>query len=220
MIIPEMGTCDDWAVSGLADALFTAVQQRVLGLLFGQPNRRFRSAEIITLVASGTGAVHRQLRRLEEAGLVVVMHEGNHKYYQANREAPIFHELQGLVVKTCGLAGPLRAALEPLLGQVLAAVVYGSVADGTDHAASDVDVLVISDSLGYADVYAALEGAEQRLARPVSPTVMSREEWRVRRAEPDSFAARIAAQPRLALIGDLDDLRCSVGAWPNEIVNE
>lgn len=202
-----MGRGEDRLASGLAGALFTVVQQRVLGLLFGQPNRRFRSAEIIMLAASGTGAVHRQLRRLEEAGLVVVTREGNHKYYQANQGGPIFQELHGLVVKTLGVAEMLRAALEPLAGLVLVAFVDGSVAAGTYRAGSDVDVLVISDSLGYADVFAALDGVEGQLGRPVNPTVMTRKEWRDRLAEPDSFAARIVAQPHLALMGRLDDLR-------------
>ncbi len=55
------------APTALAGALFTAVQQRVLGLLFGQPGRRFQSAELIRLAGSGTGATHRLLRRLPRA---------------------------------------------------------------------------------------------------------------------------------------------------------
>jgi hypothetical protein len=35
---------------------------------------------------------------------------------------------------------------------------------------------------------------------------MTREEWRRKRAEADSFAARIAAQPRLLVIGSDDEL--------------
>lgn len=76
--------------SAVASALFTPVQQRVLGLLFGQPERRFQSAEVIRLAASGTGAVHRQLQRLAKAGLVTVSREGNQKYYTARKDAPIF----------------------------------------------------------------------------------------------------------------------------------
>jgi len=53
----------------LADVLFSPVQQRVLALLFGQPGRSFQSAEVIALAGS-TGAVHRQLVRLADSGLV------------------------------------------------------------------------------------------------------------------------------------------------------
>lgn len=57
-------------------------------------------------------AVRRQLGRLAEADLVTVTHTGNQKHYQARRDSPIFEELHGLVVKTIGMAGPLRQALE------------------------------------------------------------------------------------------------------------
>lgn len=107
-IVPEMGTSDPETVrGGLAAALFTPVQQRVLGLLFGQPDRRFQSAELIRLAASGTGAVHRQLQRLAAAGLVTVSRAGNQKYYQVRRDSLIFPELHGLVVKTVDPLGPL-----------------------------------------------------------------------------------------------------------------
>jgi DNA-binding MarR family transcriptional regulator len=110
MVVPIMGTNDDRG--SLADALFTPVQQRVLGLLFGQPERRFQSAEIIRLAKSGTGAVHRQLQRLAQAGLVTVTPSGNQKHYQARRDTPVFDELHGLIVKTVGIVEPLRVALQ------------------------------------------------------------------------------------------------------------
>lgn len=207
MIVPMLGT--DFAAppaQGLAGPLFTPVQRRVLGLLFGQPDRRFQSAEIIRLAASGTGAVHRLLQKLAGAGLVSVTREGNQKYYQANRESPIFPELHGLVVKTIGVVEPLRAALEPLAERIAAAFVFGSVAKGSDRATSDLDLLVVADGFDYSDLYKALQAAEQELARPVNPTLMSRAEWRRKRAQPDSFAARVAAQPKLFVIGGEDDL--------------
>jgi len=111
MIIPDMGTLRRARRTGMADALFTPVQQRVLALLFGQPERRYQSAELIRLAKGGTGAVHRQLARLAAAGLVTVTHTGNQKHYQARRDAPVFEELHGLVVKTVGLVQPLRRAL-------------------------------------------------------------------------------------------------------------
>ncbi|MES2563755.1 MAG: transcriptional regulator, partial [Pseudomonadota bacterium] len=41
--------------TSLADALFTTTQQRVLGLLFGQPDRSFYATELIALAAAGSG---------------------------------------------------------------------------------------------------------------------------------------------------------------------
>lgn len=202
MIHPEMGTTP----SGLADVLFTPVQGRVLGLLFGQPDRRFQSAELIRIAGSGTGAVHRQVTRLADVGLVTVTRIGNQKHYQANRESPVFGELHGLVVKTVGVAQPLRQALAVNARDIQAAFVYGSIAKGSDRASSDVDLMVISDSLRYPDLFEALQKAEATVARKVNPTVLTLSGWRTRRNRRDSFVARVAAQPKIFVIGSEDDL--------------
>jgi predicted nucleotidyltransferase len=180
------------------------VQQRVLGLLFGQPERRFQSAELIRLAGSGTGAVHRQLQRLEKAGLVTVSREGNQKFYAAQRDAPVFPELHGLIVKTVGIVAPIRAALAPIADQINLAFVFGSVAKGSERAGSDIDLLVVTNKLAYSDVYSALAAAEQTLGRTINPTVFTRAEWKTKRSRHDSFAARITAQPRLFVIGSDD----------------
>jgi predicted nucleotidyltransferase len=178
----------------------------VLGLLFGQPDRRFQSAELIRIAGSGTGAAHRQVSRLAQVGLVTVTRSGNQKHYQANRESPVFEELHGLIVKTVGVAEPLRKALATRAGEVRAAFVYGSVAKGSDRVSSDIDLMVISDSLRYPDLFEALQSAETVLARKVNPTVLTPTAWRTRKGRKDSFADRISAQPKIFIVGSEDDL--------------
>jgi predicted nucleotidyltransferase len=190
----------------LADALFTGTQQRVLGLLFGQPARSFYASELIGLAGMGSGTVQRELARLTQSGLVTVDSVGNQRHYQANPDSPLFAELCGIVLKTVGLAEPLRAALEPLSGQIQAAFVYGSVAKRQDTAASDIDLMVISDSLSYGDTFAALEAAGARLGRPVNPTILSRRDLARRVAEDITFVTRVLSQPKIWLIGEADGL--------------
>jgi predicted nucleotidyltransferase len=206
MIVPNMGMRSDSPRGGLADALFSPVQQRVLGLLFGQPRRRFQSAELIRLAGSGTGAVHRVLTRLAKAGLVTVTRSGTQKYYQANRDSPVFSELHRLIVKTVGIVGPLRRALASKATKIRAAFVYGSMAKRTETARSDIDLMVISDAVSYPDLFHAIESAERALARPVNPNVITLADWRTKRARPGSFVARVVRQPRLFVIGSDDDL--------------
>jgi predicted nucleotidyltransferase len=191
---------------GLADVLFSPVQQRVLALLFGQPGRSFRSAELIALADSGTGAVHRQLVRLAESGLVTVHRAGNQKLYQANRDSPVFSELHGLVVKTVGLAGPLEQALAPFRDRIQAAFVYGSIAKGADTAQSDIDLMVIADDLAYSDLYSVLQEAEATLQRPVHVSLATAAEWKRKLVEGNPFITKIQAQPKIPLIGSIDDI--------------
>src|SRR5437899_9021944 len=116
--------------AGLADALFAKVQQRVLGVIFGNPRRTFYANEVIGLARSGTGAVQRELARLEASGLVTATRVGKQKHYQANTASPVFEELRALVLKTSGLADGVRAALRPVSGCVRSAVGYASIAKG------------------------------------------------------------------------------------------
>ena len=193
-------------MSGVADALFSKVQQRVLAVLFGNHSRSFYANELIALAGSGSGAVQRELAQLAAAGLVTVTRIGNQKHYQANAAAPVFEELRGLVLKTSGLVDVLRSALAPLAGQVQLAFVFGSVAKATDTVASDIDLLIVSDTLAYGELFAALEPATNRLQRTVNPTLYSRSEIDSRLRAGNSFLKRVLAQPKLWLIGEIDGL--------------
>ncbi|MBW3563713.1 MAG: hypothetical protein KY459_03210 [Acidobacteria bacterium] len=63
-------------MAGLGNALFTRTQQRVLSLLFGQPDRAFLQKEVIDLGEAGSGAVRRELDRLVASGLVTMERVG------------------------------------------------------------------------------------------------------------------------------------------------
>ena len=205
-ILPKLGTfMATTSSSSLADALFTSTQQKVLGLLFGQPDRSFFVTQIMELAKSGRGAVQRELLRLESAGLVSVRMHGNQKHYQANRESPLFEEICGIVRKTVGLEEPLKAAVDSLPGTIHLALIYGSVAKRTDTSASDVDVLIVADEATLEDVYAALSVAEQQLDRKVNPTLYTSEEFNRRRARGNAFLIRVLGGPVIILSGSIDD---------------
>lgn len=195
------------APTSLADALFTTTQQRVLGLLFGQPQHSFTVTELIAATGAGSGAAQREVAKLVESGLVTMQPIGNQKHYQANPYAPVFDELVGIMQKTVGLAEPLREALAPLAARIAAAFVYGSVAKRSDTASSDIDLMIVSDTLGYADVVGALHPLIERMRREINPAVFSRAEFGKRIADDNAFVTRVLEQPKLWLIGGDDDLR-------------
>lgn len=192
--------------SGLASALFSTVQRRVLGHIFRDPNRTFYKSEIVRDLHSGTGAVTRELERLERSGLILVEPVGNQKHYRANKNSPIFHELRAIVQKTVGLHDPLRDALAPIADQIKVAFVYGSVAKGTDTARSDVDLMVVGDNLSYSDLYEGLHKTEEQLSRPVNPTIMERDEWSKKRKGDNAFFHKVLQQQKIFIIGSEADL--------------
>ena len=187
---------------GLADALFTSTQQHVLGLLFGQPGRSFFVTELIALTRSGSGAVQRELKRLASSGLVTVTRIGNQKHYQANDASPVFEELHSVIMKTAGLADPIRQVLAPLVETIELALLYGSVARGTDSTSSDIDLLVVSDELALEDLYAMLAPVEASLDPKINPTLYTPREFKKRQNARNPFLTRVLEGEHMVLLGD------------------
>ena len=186
----------------IADALFPQVRQRLFAALFGQPQRSFYTNELVRLAGSGIGVVQRELASLTDCGLLRVERRGNQKHYQANADAPVFAELGAIVRKTFGVAGVLRAVLAPLATRVERAFVYGSVASGTHHADSDVDVMVVADDITLEELFAALQPASDSLARRINPTLYTPAEFRKRIAAGNTFLTKVMSRPRITLIGE------------------
>ncbi len=189
----------------LADALFSSTQQRVLGLLFGQPERVFTLKELITLARAGSGAVQREVARLGSSGLVTVTTESGRKRLQANADSPIFRELESIVAKTTGVAMHLRKSLERNVA-VRFAVLFGSVAQLRDTARSDIDVLIVSDDLNQEDAFTLFNPAEEKLGRKINPTIYTPEEFVRRRRDGNRFLGKILSGPHTVLVGSERDV--------------
>lgn len=214
MIMPVLGAKAILSRSrrkSLADALFTRTQQRVLRVFFAEPTRSVYASELIREAGTGSGAAQRELAKLEESGLIVGRRIGNQKHYQANPASPLFTELTAIVLKTIGLTDPLRAALQPLSSAIHVAFVYGSVANASDTSASDIDLMIISDSLTYGDLFDALERVTRTVGRKVNPTVYTSAEFSKRTRSKSAFVTRVLEQPKLWVIGSEDNLTTATG---------
>lgn len=209
-IMPNMGitsaqTKNNQPIS-MVDALFSKTQKRVLTLLYGQPDKSFFTNEIIKKSGVGSGAVQRELASLVRSGLATATKIGSQNHYQANPEAPIYSELQGIIQKTVGLLEPVRQALMPFSAHIDLAFIFGSVAKQADSAFSDIDLMIISDSLGYAEVFASLEDVSQQLDRKIQPTIYTREELQRRLETENAFVREVISKPKLWIIGEDNDL--------------
>jgi len=185
-----------------AHVLFGADHRRLLALLLMRPERGFHVREIARLTGANAGNALRALRKLEQAGLLTATRNGNQVLYQANRESPIFTELQGIVRKTVGLADVMRDALAPLARQIERAFVFGSTARGEEGPRSDVDLLVVGN-VKFDDVVGALYPVHERLGREINPVVLTRSEFQARRRE-KGFVSRVMNGPRIMVLGDDD----------------
>ncbi len=194
-------------MSKLGKALFTATQRNVLSLLYGHPDRSFYTKEILHLTGMGVATIKRELDRMLEAGILSFTKIGNQHHYQANPECPIYEELLSIVSKTFGISEVIREVLLPVDSSLDMAFVYGSIAKNNETATSDVDLLVVSESLAYADLMAVLINAEKSLGRPVNPSIYTIEQIRSKLKNNNAFISRIMEQPKIWIKGTEDDIR-------------
>jgi predicted nucleotidyltransferase len=195
----------------LADLLFGTYRKKVLSLLLLHPDTDYHVRELARQTGTAPGTLHKELTRLAAAGLLLRKEQGNQVRYQANQQCPAFPDLAGLLRKTTGAAELITNALLPL--QPSLALIFGSVASGSETANSDADVLVIGD-LGFADVVRATYPVQVELARDINPVVYSAQEFARRVQEHDPFVTDLLVKPKIFLIGTEHDLSQLAGHSP------
>lgn len=178
-----------------------------MALLFGKPDETFYLNEIVRLAGIGKGTIKRELEKMLSAELLTVTHIGNQNHYQANKRCPIYSDLLNIVRKTFGVAGVLHDALQPLDKDIDLAFVYGSVSKGMDTASSDIDLMVVTNSLAYADVIAELIKAEALLGRSINPTLYDKKQLKSKLESENAFITRVMEQPKIWIKGTDDAIR-------------
>ena len=194
-------------ITSIGNALFTKTQQKVLGLLFGKPDKSFYTNEIMRWASMGRGTVSRELDRLVSAGLLFITKQGNQNYYQANVNSPVYGELVGIVRKTFGVTDEIRDKLMLLDEHIELAFIYGSIAKGTDTTSSDIDLMLVGKDLTYENTMQVLLPLEESLQRTINPTIYERKDFVARLKDSDSFVSRVMEQPKIFIKGSEDAVR-------------
>lgn len=178
---------------------------KALALLLLQPQRRLHVREIARLTGTVAGTMNKELDRLHRAGLLEKHRVGNQLQFCANTQNLVFSELSALLRKTIGLADVLTLALTPLADRIKAAFVFGSIAQSTDTAASDVDVMVIGE-VDFGETVNLLSDAQTTLQREINPKVFSPSDWQATLTANSAFLLEVLAKPKLFLIGNQHEL--------------
>jgi len=196
----------------LETLLGSKLRAKVLGWLFSHPDERYFVRQLTALVKEDSTNVSRELARLEKTGILVKNTEGKQKYYQANRQSPIFNELHGLVLKTVGVADIIKKALEPRIADIKLAFIFGSVAKKAENRFSDIDLLVVGD-ITFGEVVDLISTAEGALNRELNPVVYTLAEFNKRLSENHYFIRDILSGDKIFVVGDENELKSLVGKW-------
>ncbi len=184
--------------------LFSSTRAELLGLFFNNPDDRFYLREIARHIGKDAAGIKRELDKLVKIGLLAIEKRGVQKYYFANKNSPIFSEMKGLIFKTTGVQGSMKASLSRLKG-VKVAFIYGSYAKGAEKEDSNINLMVIGQA-NITELNDMVMGLEDKLKRDIDYLVFDEQEYRKRKDSKDPFIRELLKGKKIFLVGKEDEL--------------
>jgi predicted nucleotidyltransferase/predicted transcriptional regulator with HTH domain len=184
--------------------LFSSTRAELLGLFFNNPDDRFYLREIARHIGKDAAGIKRELDNLVKLGLLAREKRGVQKYYYVNKNSPVFSEMKGLIFKTTGAQGAMKASLSRLKG-VKAAFIYGSYAKGAEKEDSNINLMVIGQA-NITELNDMVMGLEEKLKRDIDYLVFDEQEYRKRKDSKDPFIRELLKGKKIFLVGREDEL--------------
>ena len=175
----------------------------IFRLLFSGLEEELHVREIQRRSGLNDSTIRQELRKLADLDLIHGREDSNRIYYSANKENPLYQDIQNLVIKTSGLVDILKATLQD--ERIKIAFVFGSIPKGEVKAVSDADIMVIGE-IGLRHLSSLLSGIPERIGREVNPYVLSRAEFCKRLQDKEHFLTSVLRSPKIFVIGNEHDL--------------
>lgn len=180
---------------------FSQLRKKLFAFYFANTDSSHYVRELARVLDVDPTNLSRELKALEEEGMLLMEKRGTLRYYKLNKRHPLFQELKQVVAKTIGVEAQLQKALSGL-PSITTAILYGSFAKGEEDSASDIDVLVV----GTVTMRALLEciaPLERRLGRDINMVLYSPQEYRRKKQQNDPLLASIFSSPYRVIIESL-----------------
>jgi predicted nucleotidyltransferase len=176
----------------------SGTRRRLLAYYFTNPTARHHLRDLAERLSADPSNLSKELRRLQREGLFRSEVSGRQKYFQLNRQYPLFDEVRRIVGKTIGAVATIRESVKKIEG-IDEAYLYGSFARNQQDATSDIDILVIGDPREELLVQ-AVQKLERQLGREINYTVLTPKEFETRRTRKDAFLESVWHNKRIPLI--------------------
>jgi predicted nucleotidyltransferase len=169
----------------------------VLGYMFLHEDAELYVNEMARKFSLDDGNLSRKLKELETEGILKCRESANVCYYSLNRDYPLLQEYKGIVLKTIGLEQKLRDALSAVKG-IHEAYIFGSYAQSSMDAASDIDLLVVGehDTLALQKVIAAVQ---KEMDREINVISMGSREYK-EKLKKNPFLKSLADKKKVRLV--------------------
>jgi predicted nucleotidyltransferase len=178
--------------------LFSGLKSEILTLLFLNPGTSFHVRDVARRLDRSPRGVLYDLNILEEDGFVLSEKLGNMRFFKLKKSFPGRENLKDLFLSYFGLPLYIKESLRDVMG-IKDCFIYGSYADGTFDASSDLDLFILGD-VEYEALYTVIKDLEERLSLEVNPQLMSLKEYKERRKEKDPYILDIESKKRIYLV--------------------
>lgn len=151
------------------------IRRRLLAFYFTNPTARVHVRDLAERLDMDPSNLSKELRRLESEGLFQSEISGRQRYFQLNRDYPLFDEVRSIVRKTIGAAPLIGQALKKIDG-IEQAWLYGSFARNQQDTASDIDIIIIGTP-ERTSLAQTTHRLERQLGRQINYTALTRKEF-------------------------------------------
>ncbi|PKO08880.1 MAG: hypothetical protein CVU40_12840 [Chloroflexi bacterium HGW-Chloroflexi-2] len=184
----------------MLEILFSSrVRAKVLSALFLSPGEPRNANELSHTIDEHYSAVWKELVKLEKIGILSSQMHGNSKEYHINNSCPIVNELRSIVIKTEGIGTAIKSTLQEM-NNIHKAFIFGSYASGEADDRSDIDLMIIGD-VDLEKFSPTISNLEKEINRPINYVIYSKEEWKNKEKEKDSFWVNVNESSKIYIIG-------------------
>jgi len=160
-------------VSMLNSLITSKTRVKILMRLFLNPDRNAYLRELADEFKISTSLVSEELKQLKKAGFLDSEKNGRQIHFHANRQHPLFSELNSMVKKALGMDKIVDSIVERL-GNLETAYLVGDYAEGKDSGI--IDLLLVGD-IDQTNLSDLVTKTEKYIGRKIRTLVVGHEEF-------------------------------------------
>lgn len=188
----------------LKDLFISKVRVKLLEVFFSDPTEMYHVRDLVRRTDEEINAVRRELLHMESSGMVKKEPRGNRLYYWFRKDYLFYNELCSLIKKTTGL-GKEFIKNKTRLGKITFLMFSGKFAKKIPRDESEIDILIVGNVV-LPEVAALVHAEQTKRGEEINYTVMTDEEFDLRKRRRDPFLAGILQNSRIMIIGEEEDL--------------
>lgn len=179
------------------------IRQKIILLLVYNPKKSYYLNEIARFVKVSSGTTQREIRRLEEAGLLIKEKRGNSVYFKINTTNPLFNDFKNIVDKTIGIENILKQMFQRVKN-IDFVFLFGSYVKKDFNSDSDIDLYVIGN-IEEKELHQFIKKAEEKTYREINYHFSVREDFQKKIKE--SFFHKEILKNFTLIIGNENEFR-------------